>query len=26
LQNAAHKPHHDNFSALTVWALQADAL
>lgn len=26
LQNAAHKPHHDNFSALTVWALQAEAL
>jgi len=24
LKNAAHKPHHDNFSALTVWALDAD--
>ncbi len=22
LKNAAHKPHHDNFSALTVWALE----
>jgi len=22
LRNAAHKPNHDNFSALTVWALQ----
>lgn len=22
LRNAAHKPSHDNFSALTVWALQ----
>lgn len=23
LQNAAHKPNHDNFSALTVWAYDA---
>lgn len=26
LRNAAHKPSHDNFSALTVWALQDGAL
>jgi len=24
LRNAAHKPSHDNFSALTVWAREAD--
>ncbi|MGD6467708.1 hypothetical protein VWU01_22500, partial [Xanthomonas citri pv. citri] len=25
LRNAAHKPSHDNFSALTVWALDDPA-